>query len=93
MTSLDSTIVFGLAVANVLAFTLMGVDKWRARRRGPRIPEAALLTLCACFGGLGSWLGMQVFRHKTSKRRFVFTVPVMMLLQIALVTLYFRYGR
>lgn len=93
MTPLDYTIIFGALVASVVAFCLMGKDKWRARRGGDRTPEATLLLWGACFGALGGWLGMQVFRHKTKKWKFVLTMPVMMVLQLALLAVYFRYWR
>lgn len=93
MTPLDWTILFAYAVANLVAFTLMGVDKWKARTGRYRISEATLLLWCICLGALGGWLGMQVFRHKTRHRKFTLTVPVLMVAQIALIVVYFRYWR
>lgn len=93
MTTLDYVILGGYALMTVIAFVVMGVDKWKAARGRFRISERALLTLCACFGGLGGWTGMQVFRHKLRKPKFSIGVPVMMLLQIVLLTFYFGYWR
>lgn len=93
MTALDITILFGFLLANLVAFVLMGVDKSRARRGMYRVPEATLLLWCACFGALGGWLGMQVFRHKTGHLKFTLTVPVLLLLQLGLLAAYFRYWR
>lgn len=93
MTPLDWTLLLGYGVANIVAFSMMGVDKWKARTGRYRIPERTLLLWCACLGGLGGWLGMQVFRHKIRNRKFTFTVPVMMLAQIVLLVVYFRYWR
>lgn len=93
MIPLGMTLLFGVALSGVIAFVLMGLDKYRSRREGRRrIPEATLLLWCACLGGLGGWLGMQVFRHKTRHPRFSIGVPVMMLAQLALLALYFRYA-
>lgn len=93
MTPLDYTLIAAFLLANIIAFILMGVDKWKARKGSQRIPEMTLLVFCACFGGLGGWLGMQVFRHKIRKKKFTLTVPVMMVAQLALLAVYFRYWR
>ena len=54
------------AAINVTVFALYGVDKRRAIRGAWRIPEKTLLT------GVGAWLAMRIFRHKT--RHTVFRV-------------------
>jgi uncharacterized membrane protein YsdA (DUF1294 family) len=59
-----------LLALNAVAFCAMGVDKRRARAGRSRVPEARLLLLGLLSGGLGAWLGMAAFRHKTRKRRF-----------------------
>ena len=38
-------------------------------------------------GGLGAWLGMRLFHHKTQKRRFVISANVASVLQLALMAL------
>ncbi|MDR0929495.1 MAG: DUF1294 domain-containing protein [Oscillospiraceae bacterium] len=78
------TILIVYPAVNLLSFALMGADKRRARRGMRRIRERTLLLVCALGGGLGGWLGMQVFRHKTRHYKFTLTVPVLMLLQLVL---------
>ena len=73
-----------LLITNVTAYAMMGVDKQRAIKKQWRTPERTLLLACACFGALGGWLGMQVFRHKTKHPKFTITVPVLLVVQIAL---------
>lgn len=58
------------AAINVLVFSLYGVDKRRAIRGAWRIPERTLLTGTWLLGGVGAWLAMRVFRHKTRHRIF-----------------------
>jgi uncharacterized membrane protein YsdA (DUF1294 family) len=82
--ALVHTILIAYAAVNGLSFALMGADKRRARRGMRRIRERTLLWVCALGGGLGGWLGMQVFRHKTRHFKFTLTVPVLMLLQLVL---------
>ena len=72
---------------NVIAFSLFGLDKQRAKRGLWRIRESALLAVIWLMGGVGAWLGMRVFRHKTQKRVFVISAGVATVLQLALMAL------
>ena len=72
---------------NVIAFSLFGLDKQRAKRGLWRIRESALLAVIWLMGGVGAWLGMRLFRHKTQKRRFVISANVAYVLQLALIAL------
>ena len=72
---------------NVLTFVVFGLDKWKARRGRWRVPEATLLGLAAVGGSVGAWLAMLLFRHKTQKKKFRYGVPVMFVLQLAVVVL------
>lgn len=70
-----------LIVMNTLSFTLMGMDKLRAKRGAWRIPEKTLFAVTALFGGLGGVLGMRVFHHKTRHRRFAVGFPALLVIQ------------
>lgn len=72
---------------NVIAFSLFGLDKQRAKRGLWRIRESALLAVIWLMSGVGAWLGMRLFRHKTQKRRFVISANVASVLQLALIAL------
>lgn len=90
---LDAVVLLLYAAINLISFLLMGIDKWKAKRGAYRISEKTLLIWCLCFGGLGGWIGMQSFRHKTQHKKFTLTVPVMMGVQIVLLLAYFGFGR
>ena len=77
-----------LLVINVLTFAVYGVDKWKARRGRWRVPEATLLGLAALGGSVGAWLAMQLFRHKTQKKKFRYGVPAIFVLQLAAVVFF-----
>lgn len=62
-------LIYYLAI-NVLLFLLMGWDKSRAVKEKLRIPESQIYTLSLIGGGLGGFLGMQVFKHKSRKISF-----------------------
>ena len=82
-----------LAVINLAAFALYGVDKARARRGAWRIRESTLLGAAACFGALGALLGMQLFRHKTKHRAFALGVPALLIVQVAILAAVRFWGR
>ncbi len=55
---------------NLLVFASYGWDKYCAVRNRWRLPEKGLLLESLLLGGLGAWLGGQVFHHKTRKWYF-----------------------
>lgn len=80
-------IALAIAVMNVLAFALMGIDKHRAKAGKWRIKEATLFLVTGLFGGLGGTLGMFAFRHKTKHWYFKIGFPVLLVVQILIVTI------
>ena len=72
-------------IMNLVTFILYGADKAKAKKGKWRIPEKTLLLFAACFGGLGAFLGMTIFRHKTKHTSFRILVPVCMILQFILI--------
>ena len=69
------------AIMTAITFVLYGVDKSKAKKGRWRIPEKTLLLFAACCGGLGAFLGMKIFRHKTKHTSFKILVPVFMTIQ------------
>ena len=80
---MDWLIIY-LASINILGFFAMGVDKERAQKKRWRIPEKTLFAIAILGGGLGTWLGMYMFRHKTKHDYFVKVISVVMMIQVAL---------
>lgn len=81
-------LIYYLLAVNVLTFIVFGVDKWKAQRGRWRVPEATLMGLAALGGSVGAWLAMQLFRHKTQKKKFRYGVPALFVLQVAAVLFY-----
>lgn len=80
-----SAIVIGvLLIMNIISFALMGIDKKRAKEHAWRIPEKTLFLSAILLGGLGANLGMQLFRHKTKHWYFVIFMPLILIVQLAL---------
>lgn len=67
---------------SLMGFIVMGIDKSKAKEGKWRIPEKVLF-LFAFFGGVGSTLGMYIFRHKTKHWYFVVFFPLFALIDIA----------
>ncbi len=78
-------------IINIIAFFLYGNDKQRAKRHAWRIPERTLLGIALLGGGLGAFLGMQVFRHKTKHFIFCFLVPLCLLLHCIFIYMILRH--
>ena len=77
MREISLTLLFiYLAVINLAGFIMYAVDKAKAKQKARRIPEKTLLNFARLGGGLGCWLGMKVFRHKTLHKQFRITVPL-----------------
>ena len=72
-------------VINLYTFSLMGMDKRFAKRRGRRVPEKRLFVLSAIGGAAGTWLAMKVWRHKTQHRSFTVGIPYLMALNLLLI--------
>jgi len=78
-----------LAVINIAAFVMAGIDKKRAKEHKWRIRESTLIGAAIVGGSLGLLLGMLVFRHKTKHPKFTIGVPIILIIQIILAVLYF----
>lgn len=73
-----------IVLVNLIGFMLMGIDKRKAIKHAFRIPEATLFLFAIIGGSIGSLLGMYFFRHKTRHWYFVYGMPAILILQIAL---------
>ena len=80
-----------LLLINAVGFVLMLVDKYKARKKLWRIPEATLMGVAALGGCIGCLLGMYTVRHKTKHPKFTLGIPLILALQTAavLAILYF----
>ena len=82
MTVLRGAAVY-IALINILTFFVYGLDKSAAVKQKQRIPNRVLLGLAAIGGSAGALAGMYTFRHKTQKKYYTVTVPLLLILQIA----------
>ena len=67
----------------------MGIDKLKAKRGSRRISENTLFMFTILGGGVGTILGMYIFRHKTKKKKFTVGMPIILIIEVLLFILYF----
>lgn len=85
-------IVIYLVLINLLGFFMMYYDKRKAKKGKWRTPEKTLFTITLLGGGLGTTIGMYVFRHKTKKLKFTIGFPTILITEIVLaVYFYLKY--
>lgn len=68
--------VIYIVVMSLIGFVTMGVDKRKAIHNKWRISEVTLILIAFLGGGMGSFLGMRWFRHKTKHVKFVVFIPL-----------------
>jgi len=91
MDTVIMSIVVILVVWNIVVFAMYGIDKSKAKRGSRRISEKTLLIATALMGGLGAFLGMVLLRHKTKHLKFKIGVPLLLIINIAVVVIILIY--
>ena len=76
-----------LAFINIIAIFMCCLDKHQARVDGWRISEKMLFTVSLLGGALGMYAAMRAVRHKTLHKRFMIGLPIIITLQVLLLTL------
>lgn len=83
--------VWVFAAVSLLALVLTGYDKWAAKHRTKsRISERTLLIVAGLGGSAVMMLTMLLIRHKTRHLKFMLGLPLMILVQIALILVLFQ---
>lgn len=72
---------------NLVGFAMMGIDKYKAKKRAFRIPEATLFSIAMIGGSIGSIIGMYTFHHKTRHHKFTIGMPAILVIQLLLILL------
>jgi uncharacterized membrane protein YsdA (DUF1294 family) len=84
--AVNKYLFFGIAVylliMNIWAMALFGIDKKSAKRKEQRIRESKLFRVCFWGGAAGGLIGMNLFRHKTLKKKFSIGIPILFVLQL-----------
>jgi len=73
-----------ISIISVIAFALMGWDKFEARNGGRRIPDRTRFFSALLGGSIGALGGMFFFHHKTRHWQFRYGLPAILVVQLAL---------
>ncbi|MEM5637516.1 DUF1294 domain-containing protein [Bacillus toyonensis] len=71
-------------IINVIAFSLMGLDKRKAKKKQWRTPESTLFLSAAAGGAVGAGSVCICFTIKTHKKKFVFGIPLLVVITVCL---------
>jgi len=74
-----------MGIINVITFLAFAIDKINAVKGKRRIRIVTLLGLSFIGGSLGALLGMYTLRHKTKVNYFTVGIPLIMLVQVAVI--------
>ncbi len=77
-------LILYLLLINAVAFLLMLIDKWKAKKNLWRISEATLMSTAILGGGIGALLGMYAVHHKTRHLKFTLGIPLILAVQIGI---------
>jgi uncharacterized membrane protein YsdA (DUF1294 family) len=80
---------WGLLAINVATFVVFGIDKLCARFARQRIRESTLLWWTLLGGFVGAFCAIGLFRHKSSKQRFLWRAMLCTLLSPLWLLLWF----
>jgi uncharacterized membrane protein YsdA (DUF1294 family) len=64
---------------------MFGADKRKAIKNKWRIRENVLLLFSLTGGGIGSFIGMKLFHHKTHKKKFLILVPLLTIIFVIVI--------
>ena len=90
---LEKIVLLYIAAISLISVIVCIYDKIVSKtdRVELRIPEKTLIILSLIGGSLAMYLTMQMVRHKTKHSKFMIGIPVIMVLQVALVICYFYF--
>ncbi len=84
MTPLLYACVTYFSAISLITAIVTVLDKHRAKKGGWRIPEATLFILALVGGSVSEYAVMRLIRHKTLHKRFMVGLPLIIVLQLAL---------
>ncbi|MEE1238622.1 MAG: DUF1294 domain-containing protein [Acutalibacteraceae bacterium] len=80
-----------LALISLISVMVCIADKSRAKRGKWRVKESTLFLLCFLGGSVAMYITMRAIHHKTLHKRFMVGVPIIIILQTAVIVyLYFK---
>lgn len=72
-------------IINLYGIYIMYIDKKRAKGQKWRISEFRLFMIAFLFGSPGILIGMKSFRHKTKHFKFIYGIPIILIIQLYII--------
>ena len=85
MNHVIAVIIFFIFI-NAIAIIMMKKDKEYAQTGAKRVRENTLLIIALVGGGFGEYYAMYKYKHKTLHNKFLFGVPMAIMINIAMIT-------
>ncbi len=82
---INNSLYYNQIIINNIVFFYMGLTKEEQYEANIESGKAFLLWIARLGGGIGSWIWLKLFRHKTKHTRFRIIVPLWTLIWIAAV--------
>ena len=79
-------VILFFILINFIAIVLMKKDKEFAQNGAKRVRESTLLIVALVGGGLGEYYAMYKYKHKTLHNKFLYGVPIAIMINTAMVT-------
>ena len=79
-------VILFFILINFIAIVLMKKDKEFAQTGAKRVRESTLLIVALVGGGLGEYYAMYKYKHKTLHNKFLYGVPIAIMINTAMVT-------
>lgn len=80
-----------LILINLIAVIVTIYDKLCAVKRRWRVKESTLLLLSALGGSISMYITMLLIRHKTRHKKFMLGIPLILIVQLIIAFLIWRY--
>ena len=83
-----------IAVISLISVIVCIYDKKISKKNRVelRTPEKTLMLLSALGGSVAMFITMQIIRHKTKHVKFMLGIPLIIIVQVGIVFLLFRFG-
>jgi len=93
LSAVKTTAIIWVSFLSVLSVILTVCDKLSSKkRRGARVPEAALFLAAVLGGSAAMYITMLVMRHKTNHKRFMIGLPVIIVAQYGILMYCIRFA-
>lgn len=87
---MNELIISWIIFMSIWSFAAMGFDKSRAKKRKRRVSEKNLWLLAIIGGGIGAYVGMLIFKHKT--RNTAFRIGFLLLAAVYIMVIIYTLG-